>query len=341
MPRTRGPFVSAVAALLIGGCLDQPTEPVSLIGIEIVAAKLTVVTARLHPTERHEPALRALHLAGGLTAAAAVHPPEDSEVSEWPCERWYLPLYPMTFRAEQFGVTYVWDPALSAYVPGKAAGAPDCGARITVYSLDPVTDLPALPLEQIGMIDVVDTGSYPGDPRFERLEVVVMAGADGSFDDLLATYFFQSSSTSSSRVSTYEQIFRGRLEDAGRSVSFDRSIETEWRSEPAGSVDRRLEEWNLATTGVAVRSFWDGWNGRIDVEADTSAIGLDIPLPQDTAWSLIRLNGEEVGRIEGSREEPAFFDVSGAPLPGDYAEPLLDFWRDWLQGFGTLDYLNR
>lgn len=61
------------------------------------------------------------------------------------------------------GKTMVWDEANDTYIDGNVAGAPSNGVRFRLYELDPLTNLPASPLVQIGYVDITDESTATTD----------------------------------------------------------------------------------------------------------------------------------------------------------------------------------
>jgi hypothetical protein len=58
--------------------------------------------------------------------------------------------------ATYWGHVFVWDTGTSQYVDGAATGGPANGVRFTLYALDPLTGLPASPLNPVGWVDLTD-----------------------------------------------------------------------------------------------------------------------------------------------------------------------------------------
>lgn len=66
------------------------------------------------------------------------------------------PIIPDSFR----GRVYVYDAAANDYVYDAArTDAPTDGMRFVIYAVDPVTDRPVEPLQEIGSVDVTDVGT--------------------------------------------------------------------------------------------------------------------------------------------------------------------------------------
>jgi hypothetical protein len=63
----------------------------------------------------------------------------------------------MAIPPEFVGKTFVWNG--SAYVVSALTGAPSGGVRFLLYAVDPITGIPADPLNQTGYVDLVDMSS--------------------------------------------------------------------------------------------------------------------------------------------------------------------------------------
>jgi hypothetical protein len=58
-----------------------------------------------------------------------------------------------------WGRVYVWDTSTGEYVEGAATGGPATGVRFTLYAINPLTNVPAQPLNAIGYADLTDESS--------------------------------------------------------------------------------------------------------------------------------------------------------------------------------------
>jgi hypothetical protein len=68
------------------------------------------------------------------------------------------------------GKTFVYDVSTSTYVASDLSGAPANGVRFLLYAVDPVTYLPADPLNQTGYVDITDLST--GTTQAARIQVV-------------------------------------------------------------------------------------------------------------------------------------------------------------------------
>lgn len=86
------------------------------------------------------------------------------------------------FPSDALGKTYVWDPTRGAYVQSTLTGAPANGVRFLLYVIDPATETPALPLRELGYLDLTDRSSGHAD----TLGVVVALGTATVADYVIA-----------------------------------------------------------------------------------------------------------------------------------------------------------
>jgi hypothetical protein len=60
-----------------------------------------------------------------------------------------------------YGNAYEWDVATDAYVESTTRTGPANGVRFFIYAIDPFTDLPAEPLNEVGYVDLLDESQAP------------------------------------------------------------------------------------------------------------------------------------------------------------------------------------
>jgi hypothetical protein len=77
--------------------------------------------------------------------------------------------------AALLGATCIWDPGAEGWINDTTlTGAPANGIRFLLYTLDSQTFLPAVPLDDIGYIDIVDLSSFPN----LDVQMVAVVGTD-------------------------------------------------------------------------------------------------------------------------------------------------------------------
>lgn len=109
-----------------------------------------------------------------------------------------------------WGKVYVWSTSTQKYVEGSASGGPEDGVEFTLYALNPVSGLPAQPLNPIGFVDLTDHSNN----TTYVLDVVV---GDGT--TTYADYFVSVTATESSIAATAS----GYVSDGTHRLDFSNS----------------------------------------------------------------------------------------------------------------------
>jgi hypothetical protein len=83
-----------------------------------------------------------------------------------------------------YGTTWEWDVANDTYVQTLREGAPSTGVRVILYTIDPLTGLPAEPLVEVGTLDLIDESI----PNTLQLHVIVQGlGGTPTYVDYTAS----------------------------------------------------------------------------------------------------------------------------------------------------------
>ena len=105
------------------------------------------------------------------------------------------------FPPDVDGKTFEYDVDANMYVQTTRAGAPATGVRFILYAIDPLTQLPAEPLNEVGYVDLADeSGALP------KIHVTVVGGAVTYVD---YTVSLASVTQSSARIETSGYITNG------------------------------------------------------------------------------------------------------------------------------------
>ncbi|HYF39782.1 MAG TPA: hypothetical protein VD930_08850 [Gemmatimonadales bacterium] len=110
----------------------------------------------------------------------------------------------MAVPAEVAGKTFVYDAATGSYAASDRTGAPSNGVRFIIYAVDPVSYMPAEPLNETGYVDITDISG--GTTQAARIVVV-----SGGFTYIDYTVTASSSSTSG-RVSVIGTVTDGTIQ---------------------------------------------------------------------------------------------------------------------------------
>jgi hypothetical protein len=206
------------------------------------------------------------------------------------------------------GKTFVWNG--TTYEVSALTGAPAGGVRFHLYAIDPVTGLPAAPLNQTGYVDLVDMSS--GTTSAAR--VIVVSGTTTYLDYLTATI-------SSARVTvlgfitdgTTEATFnlRSVLTDAGLTLSY--SLDVPQRDL---SIDLTMNATGTTPESSAIAMTLDmrGQNGWVRLTGSITATGGTIN---------VAINGTPFATITSTAgAEPAITGADGQPLAPEELEAV-------------------
>ncbi|UCC73864.1 MAG: hypothetical protein JSV86_04695 [Gemmatimonadota bacterium] len=166
--------VAVVAVLLsfFAACDDDTTAPLIQLDPESAAATLDNILGRF--VDENEAGFVLDYLAYSMYEALSGGPieatadfdlrPADTPGAEFP----RLLLGQLTYTAAAAGIpdefngtTFVWDVDLEQYVESELTGAPTNGVRFILYAIDVITELPDVPLDEIGYLDIIDAATWP------------------------------------------------------------------------------------------------------------------------------------------------------------------------------------
>jgi hypothetical protein len=175
----RSVFITAVAAVVLSGCGSDstPTAPFNAVGttgdLEAVStafaspaysdfASLSVLFdaalggAPLVSSSAKVLDFRNAGTTKGIQAAAALSAERIARMMPRPTRR-TANASVASIPTQYLGKVFVW--TNGSYVVSGLTGAPANGVRFLLYAVDPVTGLPAEPLNQTGHVDLVDMSS--------------------------------------------------------------------------------------------------------------------------------------------------------------------------------------
>ncbi len=75
------------------------------------------------------------------------------------------------------GKTFEWNTSTNSYAPTARAGAPPNGVQFILYTINPLTGQPAIPLVEVGYVDLTDETPAAGTPVTLGIKVVGTSGA--------------------------------------------------------------------------------------------------------------------------------------------------------------------
>lgn len=209
------------------------------------------------------------------------------------------------FPANVLGKTLSWNTTTGEYEVSSQTGAPATGVRILIYFIDTQTNGPALPLNQIGYVDLTDEST----PQFDRLGVLLrlfgQTVADYDITQTLSTGFAELNAT-------------GRLHSADLQefADFDMTL----GASTAGDAFTVSED----ITGNDGTHVFIGLTGDLTSEEFELRVGSgsnELTLLSETADNVITgsvlYNGTTVGTISGNPDDPTFTGVGGRTLSDD------------------------
>lgn len=228
-----------------------------------------------------------------------------------------VPLFPINF----LGATFVYDGTLDAYVlEGSLGGAPQNGVRFVMYTLDPQSRLPALPLHSIGFVDLIDQS----DAVSTRLRVRAFEQTGGG-NVPIADYVVDGAFGSVSTGILVNLIAEGFVDDGNGRFDFalDELLETDDAAdvtlvslvhEAVSAEGTRVElgvEGDLANDG----SFSD-LAYRFDIHGTAGVTRVDLDIFNAGQDGTIRHDGAVEALVGGTVSEPTFARAGGGGFTG-------------------------
>jgi hypothetical protein len=213
------------------------------------------------------------------------------------------------FPANVLGKTLVWDTTSHSYVISALTGAPAAGIRIVIYAVNPVTEEPIVPLQQLGYVDLTDESTAAAD----KLGIFLTLGATTIADYTVSLV----SGTTNTTIEA--QGFINNTQGAGR-VDFDflSAIDTQAQtftssaqlnSGDASIFVQVVEGTASVTLTVRVQQAGNKIEMNVQVNDATGSI-----------TGTVKYNGVTVATISGSVDGPVFTGANGRELtPADTA----------------------
>ncbi len=326
-------LATAVVAFGLAGCSgdDGPSGPVTPFDPDATAQAAAELESRLDvdsdvmmslalvsPALEAEGGALAQLLPGGLVRPAQ---PFNAQMIVDPSFS-MEPIFPSNF----LGTTFEWDEGLGRYAMTERTGAPADGIRFILYAVDPFTGEPALPLNEIGFLDLTDEGSASA----TRLGVYAETGGIARLDyTVTASYallgdVIEATATGAGYISDGTR----RLDfDLVQTVAFNTVNET-MRVDML--YDLRMDDENVRVV-VDVGSDIDlsASDLSLDVMMTITDGGnvtvLDITVDQtENITGTVLHNGQTVAQIDGSTSAPVFTNASGDPLSSAEAAALVE-----------------
>ncbi len=223
-----------------------------------------------------------------------------------------VPLFPLNF----LGGTFVFDAATDAYVLDRTlGGAPPDGVRFVLYTLDPASGLPSLPLFPIGFVDLVDESNATS----TRLRVRAFDTSGGG-NAPLADYFVDGAFGSVSTGIVVNLIAAGFITDRnGRfDFSFDEVLETDDAADLTlvslihDVVTAEATDMHLEVEGeIDNAATYSDLTYQLDIRGTGGRTRVDLRVVDDRQDGEIRHNGQLEVLVGGTVQQPTFDPAAG------------------------------
>jgi hypothetical protein len=281
------PAVVSFGAL---GPFIRPTGPLSR------AAMVLQATQPRRPTPGVPPEVAAAqHLSALRRLAAAPASPQG-------------PIIPDAL----YGSIYTWDVASTQYVQSSASGGPSNGIRFILYALNPLTGEPAVPLVEVGLVDLLDESAG----ATARLHILVEGvGGTPTYLDYTATLTPGSGSLTATVTGFVTNAAAG---GANKTLTFN---VTGVLTLTSATVDATFTLNNPAISIVLDASLTiSGGSETVTVDFTFTRPGETVRLVAsatttnevlDTLSAEIRVNGQVFATIEGNAQSVTFYDANG------------------------------
>lgn len=228
------------------------------------------------------------------------------------------------------GSTLVWNPETGAYEvdPGRS-DAPPAGVRFVMYEVDPETRTPALPLTEIGYVDLIDESTDESSLRL-RVRAVDTSGSEPVplLDYVIGGEVVLSGET---RLTATAE---GFVSDGTERLDFVLSQEIVLSSDANTATGTTRYELSAPSEGITVVLDTEGtfdlasgeptsFSLALTVDDGESRVVLDAAVDGDRAIDgTVALDGRTVVVISGTTAEPAFTRPDGTELTQEEKEAL-------------------
>jgi hypothetical protein len=227
------------------------------------------------------------------------------------------------------GKTFVYSGG--SYVVSAETGAPANGVRFLLYAIDPVTFLPALPLNQTGYVDLVDMSSG----ATSAARVIVVSGTTTYLDYRVSA----TSTTSSGRVTVLGFITNGATEatfNLRATLTFDGGLTLTYSLD----VPQRDLAIDLTMSASGTTPETSTINLTLDMRGQNGWVRLTGQLTVDGGTINVAINGTSFATITSTvGAEPVIAGAGGQPLAQDELDALQRVFEFAGGSFAAFDQL--
>lgn len=204
------------------------------------------------------------------------------------------------FPADLLGATFVWNQGQGGYAEDpNATGAPSNGVRVLLYTVNPITRQPVMPLDPRGYLDITDESTAAVDALH-----LVAVWEDVTHLDYVA------SATTSAAAESVTLSADGYVSNGSDQVDFALSFTG---TESSATVDYQIthDEATISLTGSISAA---GGDVTLSVSDGENTVALDVSVTLSTVSGTIEYNGDVAVEIGGTPDAPTFTRPDGTPL---------------------------
>lgn len=197
------------------------------------------------------------------------------------------------------GKTFEYDVVDDRYEPTERAGAPANGVRFIMYAINPATDEPAEPLNEVGYVDLIDNSTA----AVSAARILMVSGGTTYFDYSISATDTDLGITGFLTDGTTRADFTLDIFSDGTSGTLDYEVEVDSRS-------LVMEfHYDSDATGETLSAHIAGENGTVDLSGSFDEVGGQLD---------VQVNGEDFATMTYN-DETGEFEIVGAD-----GEPLSD-----------------
>lgn len=198
------------------------------------------------------------------------------------------------------GTTFAWNVDSAGYVASALTGAPAAGIRVLLYTINPTTGQPLLPLSELGSVDLIDESNASSD----RLHVILRLGVSTISDYTI---------TSIPGANSLTLTAAGYLRNATATERVDFTLESfDNYLTGGGDFEYTLTAQGGASVVVDIHDNGDeSGTVAITVTHGGNSIALNVTETAVSSSGTVSFNGTVVANITQAGENPPVFTGAG------------------------------
>jgi len=209
------------------------------------------------------------------------------------------------FPANVLGTTLEWDTLSHAYAAGNLTGAPANGIRVLIYSVNPVTLEPVVPLQQLGHVDLTDEST----PQADRLGILLTLGST-----TIADYDITFVSATNSASLEAKGFIRNAQGTGQVTFDFLESVDLQ-----AGTLSSTSQLTGADGASILVQvTLTNAGSAMLSVRIQRGGNALQIDATGNDSTNVVsgtvKFNGTTVATISGTASQPVFTAANGRTL---------------------------